>query len=102
MGLGYFGYGMGALTSFWVSLSTALIVGMGSAFGEVTHYGYIDRYPSEFVGPFAMGTGFSGLVGSLLYVILHGQKIEDYIIFFCLVPIAFIYLCNFVTLNSVG
>jgi hypothetical protein len=79
-----------------------LIVGIGSAFGEVSHFGYLKSFPSEYVGPFWSGTGICGLAGSLMYLVLHSLGVPDYVIFFSLVPVAFIYLSNFLLLHRLS
>ena len=99
MGLGYTAIAFGCLINFYVVMGGALIVGIGSAFGEVSHFGFLKKLPSNYVGPFWSGTGIWGLTGSLLYLILHSLKVKDYIIFFWLIPIAVWYLTNFLLLS---
>ena len=70
MGTGYALVAFGWLINFYVIMAGALIVGIGSAFGGVSHFGYMKKYPSEYIGSFASGTGIWGLVGSLIYLIL--------------------------------
>ena len=79
-----------------------MVVGIGSAFGEVSHFGYLKNLPSEYVGPFCSGTGICGLTGSFMYLLLHSLNVKDYIIFFWLIPIAALYLTNFIILNKIS
>ena len=83
-------------------MAGALIVGIGSAFGEVSHFGYLKKYPSKYVGPFCSGTGICGLAGSFMYLLLHSMGVRDYVIFFALIPIALIYLVNFLFLFRIS
>ena len=100
MGLGYTAFAFGCLINFYIVMGGALIVGIGSAFGAVSHFGYLKKLPSEYIGPFSSGTGIWGLAGSLLYLILHSLKVNDYIIFFWLIPIAICYFTNFLLLSA--
>lgn len=102
MATGYLVVGLGWFYSFYIVMAGALIVGIGSAFGEVSHFGFLRNFPSSYVGPFWSGTGIWGLTGSLLYLVLHSVHVSDYIIFFWLVPIAFAYLSNFLFLNRLS
>ena len=72
-GVGYFMVAVGCLTNFYLVVLGVLIVGMGSAFGEVTMYGFIERFPSIYVGAFAAGSGVCGLLSSMIYLILKSS-----------------------------
>ena len=72
-----------------------IFLGAGAALGEVCHFGYLKSFPSEFIGPFISGTGFSGLFASLLYLYLHSEGVPDWIIFISLIPLAITYIANF-------
>ena len=100
--VGYALVGIGCFYSFYVVMLGALIIGTGSAFGEISHYGYLKLFPTEYIGPFISGTGISGLAGSLLYLILHAYRVPDWLIFVFLVILALLYLTNFFTLNRVS
>ena len=99
---GYTIIGLGCFSSFYVVMIGALIVGIGSAFGEVSHFGYLKMFPSEYIGPFVSGTGICGLTGSLMYLVLHAIEVPDWLIFFCLVPLAILYLLNFIILHRIS
>jgi hypothetical protein len=68
-GFGYLFVALGCLYDFYLVVIGILIMGCGSAFGEVTMYGYIENYPSIFVGAFAAGSGICGLSSSLVYLL---------------------------------
>ena len=87
------------MTSFYLVLFGVLFVGVGSAFGEVSHLGFIERFPSIFVGAWGAGSGVCGLVSSLTYLLLVAINVPKSIIFFCFVPLALIYAVNFFFLN---
>jgi hypothetical protein len=52
MANGYAIVGIGCFFSFYIVMIGALIIGVGSAFGEVSHFGFLRDFPSEYVGPF--------------------------------------------------
>jgi len=79
-----------------------LIAGCGSAFGDVTMWGYIEKFPSIFVGSFSAGSGICGLSSSLIFLILKSLKVPNYVIFFCFIPISFAYLANFLIMDKVA
>ena len=97
--VGYSVVAIGCLTNFYIVLIGVLAVGMGSAFGEISHYGFIEKFPSIFIGAWAAGSGICGLASSLTYLLLNTLKVPNYIIFFCFVPLAVIYLFNFIILD---
>jgi hypothetical protein len=93
---------IGCFYDFKLVIVGAFFAGVGSAWGQVIHYGFIRRFPSEFVGPFSSGTGISGILGSFIYLILNNYQVENFIIFAILIPIVFIYLINFLKLHSLA
>lgn len=100
MFIGYAIITLGCFISFYVVIFGAIFVGVGSAWGQVIHYGFIRRFPSEYVGPFSSGTGMCGLFNSLLYMLLNDAGVENYIIFAILMPLAIIYAYNFLELHD--
>ena len=56
--------------SFFVSLVASVILGTVSAFGESTTLGFCKGFPSTVVGYFGSGTGFAGVFGSGMILIL--------------------------------
>ena len=94
--------GVGCFFNFFVCLLGALIAGVGSAFGEVTHLGFIEKFDAEFFGPFSAGSGLSGLIGTLLYLMLQTFGVPNWLVFFCLCVLPFIYFFNFFMLFREG
>ena len=90
---------MGCLTRFYLVLFGLLFVGVGSAFGEVSHLSFIERFPSIYIGAWGAGSGVCGLTSSLIYLLLDTLKVPKPIIFFCFVPLALAYAVNFFFLN---
>ena len=97
---GYTLVAIGCLTNFYIVMVGVLAVGMGSAFGEVSHYGFIERFPSVYVGAFSTGSGICGIFSTLFFLLLNTLKIPNYIVFFCLVPLSFLYLLNFLVIHK--
>lgn len=93
---------IGCFYDFSIVIVGAFFAGVGSAWGQVIHYGFIRRFPAEFVGPFSSGTGISGLLGSFLYMMLNNYQVPNFIIFAILIPIVFIYLINFLRLHKLA
>ena len=100
--LAYATLSVGWYFSFYVVVIGGFFNGIAIGFGEVSHYTYLQKFPSNYVGPFVSGTGISGLTGSLLYVMLHAVGVQNWLIFWCLIPMAFIYLVNFIVLCKVS
>ncbi|CAI2371529.1 unnamed protein product [Moneuplotes crassus] len=100
MFIGYAIITIGCFINFYFVIFGALFVGIGSAWGQVIHYGFIRRFPSEYVGPFSSGTGMCGLFSSMLYMILNDYGVADWVIFACLMPLAIIYAFNFLELHN--
>jgi hypothetical protein len=58
------------VASFYVSLVASIILGTVSAFGESTTLGFCKGFPSTVVGYFGSGTGFAGVFGSGMILLL--------------------------------
>jgi hypothetical protein len=56
--------------SFYLALSSALLFGIGTALGESTVLGFCKGFPSTYVGLFSSGTGFAGIFGSGMLLML--------------------------------
>jgi len=54
---GYFIITIGCFFNFYLVIFGALFAGVGSSWGQVIHYGFIRKFPAEYVGPFSSGTG---------------------------------------------
>ena len=55
---------------FWLSLVASVLQGSSCALGESTTLGFLKGFPSECVGFFSSGTGFAGIFGTSLLLIL--------------------------------
>ena len=95
MAVGYVVIAVGSYYNFFLALLGALIVGTASAFGDVTHLGYLGLFDPQFLGPFASGNGTSGLLGSLLYLLLKSFDVANWIVFMSLLILPVLYLANF-------
>lgn len=81
--------------SFWLSLLSSIILGTGSALGESTTLGFIKGFPSSVVGYFGSGTGFAGMFGSGIILILKGAGLNNGQIFFIITPTVIPYFLAF-------
>ena len=100
--ISYILVGIGWIYSFEVAVCGTIFVGTTTAFGEVSHYAFLQKFPSEYVGNFVSGSGISGLTGSLIYLILHANGAPDWVICFSFVPIAILYIINFAVLFRIS
>lgn len=71
--------------------------GLTSAIGESTILGLLKGFPSRLVGAFASGTGFAGVVGAGIFIILK-PFMEDGYIFLIATPLVVLYFINIVIL----
>jgi battenin len=81
--------------SFWLSLLSSVILGVGSALGESTTLGFCKGFPSRVVGYFGSGTGFAGMFGSGIILILKGAGLDNGQIFFIITPTIIPYFLSF-------
>ena len=63
--------------SFWISLVSSVILGTVSAFGESTTLGFCKGFPSSVVGYFGSGTGFAGVFGSGIILLLQSAGLSN-------------------------
>ncbi len=64
------------LGGFALSLIAACIHGMSSCFGEMTVLGYLKGFPPDLLVGWGSGTGFAGVVGAGLAVLLLAFDFE--------------------------
>ncbi len=57
-------------TAFAFSLVSSVILGLNLSFGESTNLGYLKGFPGNMVGGYSTGTGFAGILGAGIPVIL--------------------------------
>ena len=65
------------LAAFYISLVSSVILGTVSALGESTTLGFCKGFPSSVVGYFGSGTGFAGIFGSGIILLLQGVGLTD-------------------------
>lgn len=58
------------IASFYISLGSSVLFGISSALGESTTLGFCKGFPSGVVGYFGSGTGFAGVFGSGILLLL--------------------------------
>lgn len=71
---------------FWVSLLAAVLQGIPCAIGESSALGFLKGFPSQCVGYFSSGTGFSGIFGDALLISLAAAGLSDGWIFTIATP----------------
>lgn len=84
---------------FWIALVAALMHGTSFAFSESTMLGFMKGFPSRLVAPFSTGTGFAGILGSSILLILKIWFDKDGYIFAIVSPIIIVYLVCIMWLN---
>lgn len=77
---------------FWIALFAALMHGTSAALSESTVLGYMKGFPSRLVAPFSTGTGFAGIFGSGVLLVLKIFFEKDGYIFAIVSPIIIVYL----------
>jgi hypothetical protein len=78
--------------AFWLALVAALMHGTSAAFSESTMLGFMKGFPSRLVAPFSAGTGFAGIFGSGILLVLKIWFERDGYIFAVVSPIIIVYL----------
>ena len=79
--------------AFWIALFWALMHGCTCALGESTILGLLKGFPSRLVGAFGSGTGFAGVFGSGIFLVLK-PFMSDGVIFIIVIPLVFVYFTN--------
>jgi len=67
--------------------------GCGSSLGESTLLGLLKGFPTRLVGAFGSGTGFAGVFGSGIFIVLK-PFMSDGFIFLITTPIVLLYFMN--------
>lgn len=84
---------------FYVALLSACFFGTVTALGESTILGFCKGFPSSYVGCFSSGTGFAGIFGSGLLLLLKGFGISLGEIFLFAMPFIVVYFYSFYYLH---
>lgn len=58
------------VSSFALVLVACLLIGLGTSIGSLVVIGFIKCFPASVFSGYSAGTGFSGLLGALLYLLL--------------------------------
>jgi battenin len=88
------------VASFYVSLVASVILGTVSSFGESTVLGFCKGFPSSVVGYFGSGTGFAGVFGAGITLILQTAGLSNGTIFFIIAPSVIPYFIAFWWINN--
>ena len=83
------------MTSFYISLASSIILGTVSSLGESTTLGFCKGFPSAFVGYFGSGTGFAGIFGSGIILVLLSFGLSNAHIFYIIAPTVIPYFLSF-------
>lgn len=81
-------------TAFVFALIASALMGGGSCFGESTVLGYLKGYPSEVVLGWSSGTGFAGVFGAGISILIKLKLSTFYLCIGCL-PLCILYLICF-------
>ena len=80
---------------FWVSLLASVIHGVACSLGESTVLGFLKGFPGGTVGFFSSGTGFAGIWGSGLLIILTACNLDLWAIYLIASPTVIPYFLAF-------
>jgi hypothetical protein len=73
-------------------------MGLSCALGEVVVLGIVKEFPPDFIAGYSSGTGFAGVVGAGLPLVLRALGLGETVIFLLAVPSALVYHCAAKTL----
>lgn len=80
---------------FALCLTACLVVGGCQVLGEVTCLSFLRTMPPGALGGWGAGTGFSGILGSMLFILLSGCGIPDAVTFLVMILSVFLYWLAF-------
>ena len=84
---------------FYMSISATVFVGISVGMGEATFLGFLKGFPPHLVGYVSSGTGFAGISGTSILLILGGIGFSNTAIFLTVAPTMLIYFAAFYWLN---
>lgn len=85
--------------AFFISLASSVLMGISSALGESVNLGFCKGFPSEVVGYYGSGTGFAGIFGTSIILILKAGGLNNGTIFFIVAPTVIPYFIAFYWLH---
>ena len=71
---------------FYISLVSAILMGVQSALGESTTLGFLKSFPGDSVGFYGSGTGFAGIFASGTLILLKSLNFQDSTIYLIAAP----------------
>ena len=80
---------------FYVAIFSSALTGISSGMGEATFLGFLKGFPSHLVGAVSCGTGFAGISGTFILLILQTIGLSNFSIFILVSPTVLIYLASF-------
>lgn len=81
--------------SFLVLIVGVSFSGTAYSYGEAVALTFLQRYPSDMVGAWGSGTGISGVITSLLYILLTNYGVSKRNIFLFSSPLTIVYWLTF-------
>jgi len=88
-------------TSFLLTMIPSLIMGTGSALGELTIMGALRNYPKNLINGWSSGTGVSGIIGALLTLFFNMFKVQTQFLYLFTSPLSLIYLFIYIIQEKV-
>jgi hypothetical protein len=84
-----------AAYKFWISLVASVIIGVTCALGEANVVALLKGFPSKTIGYFGSGTGFAGICGTSMLLIMTAAGMKDWQIYMTAAPtmVPYIYCC---------
>lgn len=82
-------------TCFFIVILGVCCSGTAYSYGECVALTYMQRYPSFVVGSWGSGTGASGVITSVLYIILTNNGVSKEVIFLASAPLTIVYWLAF-------
>lgn len=87
--------------AFYFALLSSVLHGISTSLGGCTILGFCKGFPSELVGYYSSGTGFAGIFGSGILLLLKEFGLTDNIIFMIVCPSSILYLMSFYWLHKI-
>ena len=93
-------YAKGNLFFFWIALFAAICTGSVTALGEGTTLGYLKGFPTECMSYFGSGTGFAGIFGTGILLLLKVFDLKDWLIYLISAPTIIPFFISWVWINN--